>query len=113
MRKLRNKADAALTPAQRAKLEASFPAPVLGGAIASYDQHQRPPPAELQPDDVLLGGEQIHAFIVELFGPTISLSTVYYWSKKKWIPTFKLGGNLVASRRAIAQALAANAGLAA
>jgi hypothetical protein len=68
---------------------------------------------ELQKDDVLLGGEQIHAFVVELLGRDQSVSATYYWCAKGWIPTTKVGRHLIASRRAIRQHLATSAGLAA
>jgi hypothetical protein len=68
---------------------------------------------ELQKDDVLLGGAQIHAFVVELLGRSQSLSATYYWVRKGQIPTAKIAGHLIASRRAIRQHLATSAGLAA
>jgi hypothetical protein len=66
---------------------------------------------ELHSDDVLLGGEAIHAFITELLGHTQSLSATYYWVRKGWVPTAKVAGHLIGSKRAIRQHLAAGAGL--
>ena len=72
-----------------------------------------PAQPELQSDDVLLGGEEIHSFITELLGRTQSLSATYYWVRRGWIPTAKVGSHLLASKTAIRQRFAADAGLAA
>jgi hypothetical protein len=86
------------------------PSPIAEGV--SYATTPRPPP-ELEPDDVLLRGERIHDYLVALTGLDQSLSATYYQIKKGWIPALKYAGHLIGSKRAIAQRLAAGAGLAA
>src|SRR6516164_4418263 len=101
MRKLRQMLPAMLTPGQLATVEALSPSPASGVA-GSENQMPRPPP-ELEPGDVLWGGQQIHEFIIELLGIKQSQSATYYQLSKKVIPSQKYCGHLVASRRAIRQ----------
>jgi len=118
MTKLRNTALADLSTRQLAAVEALSPSPT-GGAAQAYDQMPRPPPGighshpppEIAADDVLWEGPAIHAFVTELLGLEQSLSATYYWIKKGWIPTTKVAGHLIGSRRAIRQRLAASIGL--
>jgi hypothetical protein len=80
-------------------VEALSPSPT-SGVVSSHNQMPRPPP-ELELDDALGGGQAIYNFIVELLGINQSLSATYYQIAKKVIPTTKVSGHLLASRRAI------------
>ena len=101
MRKLRNTLPAALAPGQLAAIEALSP-PGIG--------HNHPPP-ELEPDDVLWGGQAIHDYVVDLLGIEQSLSATYYQIAKGLIPARKFSGHLIGSKRGIAQTLAIGTGL--
>ena len=109
MRKLRNTALADLSTEALSIVEGLNPVPV-SGALAEYKQLPRPPP-ELEPDDVLWGGQAIHDYVVELVGIEQSLSSTYYQITKGLIPARKFSGHLIGSKRGIAQTLAIGTGL--
>jgi hypothetical protein len=68
---------------------------------------------QLEPGDALLGGEAITAFVNELLGTTADVQTVYGWILRKKIPAGKFGSQVIGSRKAIAEKLARDAGIAA
>jgi hypothetical protein len=66
---------------------------------------------QLEPGDALIGGEEITAFVNELLGTDADIQTVYGWILRKKIPAGKFGSRVIASRRAIAEKLARDAGI--
>jgi hypothetical protein len=71
------------------------------------------PSAQLQPGDCLIGGDEITEFVNELLGTDVNVQTVYGWILRKKIPAGKFGSRVMASRKALREALARSAGLAA
>ena len=58
------------------------------------------------PGDILLGGGRIHAFVVELFGdPSITRPQTYRWIDQGHLPAGRMGGQIIASKKAIATKL--------
>jgi hypothetical protein len=111
MRKLRETPPAALTAGQLAVLQtATSPGIGHNHAPSTIKELPRPPP-QLQADDVLWGGQEIHDFVVELLGINQSLSATYFQIAKGVIPARKFSGHLLGSKRGIAQRLAIGTGL--
>jgi hypothetical protein len=71
------------------------------------------PPAQLEPGDCLIGGDEIAEFVNELLGTDVNVQTVYGWILRKKIPAGKFGSRVMGSRRTIREALARSAGMAA
>ena len=112
MRKLREAPSAALTAGQLAVLEAAT-SPGIGHNHPPSAINELPqPPPELQPDDVLWGGQAIHDYVTKLLGINQSLSATYFQIAKGVIPASKFSGHLLGSKRGIAQTLAIGTGLA-
>jgi hypothetical protein len=79
--------------------------------IARGFGHNRGPPM-LEAGDVLNGGREIHTYICELLGRRQTIAATYYQIAKGVIPARRYGErSLIASKRAIAMALAAGTGL--
>jgi hypothetical protein len=85
--------------------------PPMPGAASAQVGHNGGP--LLEPDDVLLGGLEIHAYVCGLLRVEQSLSATYWQLKRGQIPAMRLGAHLVSSKRAIAQRFGREVGLAA